>query len=549
MAGIIPYRDYFTASTPLNALKSAAILSVFGDALIVTRLSAVLERVAMGLILYFWLARFFRRENAALAAILTMVVSAGDISDPIASYNHDTIFWTMAAGLTASFLLDAKRSSGAFVMCALLSGLFAGCAFSTKQTIGLGATVCIPFVVAACLLRFEGWRKMTGFAALFAVGWLLCAGLLLAWIAHLGALQAMLDDIFRKGPAAKAKSPVDFATRFATMATQLWPVAAAGIACLLVSLPALRRAGLQEGPKAPEEARPTLWAGAAAGAAIALGAAASYAGLDRIKAVSKPTIFMDLFGVSLLLVYYGWRWLWGKLSRREAQFCLLATVSFVTAFMLSLSFPVFEAMLLPGVGFLAAALLDTWNGWRRNLVYAACLAMLLAQTCSRLNRPYGFEGWEEPPVREAHTPSTLPQLRGLLLPEGMARFVDGTVKIIEEHSSPSEPIFIYPELGIFYTLTNRKCSTFTSSHNIDVVNDEFARSEAKRLLENKPAVLIFYRQSEVFLEDRERMWRHGNRSGQRDIIAAVETLAAEYRLAASYQVPPDHREVVVYVRH
>jgi hypothetical protein len=91
--------------------------------------------------------------------------------------------------------------------------------------------------------------------------------------------------------------------------------------------------------------------------------------------------------------------------------------------------------------------------------------------------------------------------------------------------------------------------TVTGSHNIDVVNDDFAREEAKRLLANKPAVLIFYRESEDFLQARERMWRHGNRSGQRDLIAAVETLAREYTLAATYVVPPDNREVSVYVQH
>src|SRR5580700_6469361 len=83
LAGKFPYRDYFCTATPLNIMKSAAVLAAFGDRLFVLRAFAIFERSMLALILYFWLSRFFRASHAAMAAIVAIVVSAGDVSDPL----------------------------------------------------------------------------------------------------------------------------------------------------------------------------------------------------------------------------------------------------------------------------------------------------------------------------------------------------------------------------------------------------------------------------------------------------------------------------------
>src|ERR1700678_51178 len=44
LAGKLPYRDYFLTSTPLNVIKSAGVLALFGDRLIVLRAFAMMER-------------------------------------------------------------------------------------------------------------------------------------------------------------------------------------------------------------------------------------------------------------------------------------------------------------------------------------------------------------------------------------------------------------------------------------------------------------------------------------------------------------------------
>ena len=110
LKGILPYRDYYLPVPPLWVVRCAAVLAIFGKLPIVLRGYAVFERVFLSLLLYGWLVRFFRVKDAAWAAIVTMVVSAGDYADPVSSYNHFTIMLAIAGGFTASYALDAGRT-------------------------------------------------------------------------------------------------------------------------------------------------------------------------------------------------------------------------------------------------------------------------------------------------------------------------------------------------------------------------------------------------------------------------------------------------------
>jgi len=210
--------------------------------------------------------------------------------------------------------------------------------------------------------------------------------------------------------------------------------------------------------------------------------------------------------------------------------------------MLWLSFPAIETILLPGLGLLLAAALDEMRKSGRILLYGAFGFVTAAATSSKMSMPFYF-GWVgEPSVLSAGSTSTLPQLNGLVLPKATVDFVDGAVKIIRANSTPGDTIFTYPEMSIFYTLSDRRYPTATGSHNIDVVNDGFAKEEARRLLIARPAVVLYDRQKEAYLQLDEEVWRHGRRSGQREIIGAVESLIKGYRLAATYG------EFQVYVR-
>jgi hypothetical protein len=205
-------------------------------------------------------------------------------------------------------------------------------------------------------------------------------------------------------------------------------------------------------------------------------------------------------------------------------------------------------MALPGLGFLLAATLDGVRDRFRWFPLLIMAAMVFLQVREKLDEPFGFGHLNEASVRSANTASTQPQLRGMRFPSAMVKFLDDTVSLVATQTRPGDTIFTYPEMGLLYPLTGRQPPTWATSHNIDVVNDAFARDEAERLIQARPAVIVYCRIPEEAQREEERVWRGGRRSGQRDLIAAVEGLVAGYRLAGTYVIAPGDPPVELYVR-
>lgn len=548
--GSIPYHSY-NSGPPLDGVISGAILWAFGPKVSVIRNWGVVQHVAVAILLYCWQLRLFQPRHAAPATLLAVVASTGDPSNGIPSYGFEADSFFLLSGFLCLLASDRGRSGRALIIYSVLAGLCAALSLGTKQTLGAGATVGVPILAVIYIWHVDGPRKAWTFLAGFAAGWMLIAGSVLLWLAQSGSVRNFLVDVFQKGPSAKAVRPSDFVIRAARAAWGLrWGLLAA-CGALTVCWPALRRAGGLEQPvEESREEKPTqlVFIVLLSTISIALGAAAAYAGKWPLEGFASFTIFVSFLGTGLLLGYYAFRLFVGKLSSREAEIAFVAGISFGIALMISLSWPASYDMAFPALAVITAAVLHGSTKWLRTLTYAVFALVLLAMTAEKLNRPHGFHEWTDQPVRLANSYSSQPMLAGILLPEATARLVDEAVAIVHAHATRKDTIFIYPEFGILSTLAGRRGATLTGSHNIDVVNDEMARSEAKRLLAAKPAVLIYYPTPEWSLRADERQWRNGKRSGQRDIIAAVEELARSYHLAASFPIPPNESAVEIYVR-
>jgi hypothetical protein len=542
LAGKLPYRDWYAAGPPLNALTMAALVRVFGAGLIGLRAFALLGRVALALAVYGWLSRYFRVSHAALAAVVGIVISAGDLADQVVSYNHDAIFFAVCCGWCASVCI--ARSTRWPWAAAALSGLCAGLCFATKQSVGMGISVAVPAIGAAYLLRSEGFRSAIKLLASFLAGWVVPLGALCAWLHANGILGQAVRAIFLRGPSAKGLgNPLprivfanfSWATAFAILAT---------VGCVAVLS---RRT-----PAAPTgEPRTALFRMLAPmGAAIIAGAAIAYGGLLPYTGFARSSIDFTLVTCGLLASFYSLLWVKRKVSEGEAQLWLWAGVSFTTAFLLFLSWPVFEAMVMPGLPFLIALLLDASASRRRYnaVVPAICGALILMQTADKLTEPYAFNGWRDAPVRLATETSSLPEMRGFRLSKDAVRLIDGVTDIIRKRSAPGDAIFTYPSMPLFYYLSGRGLATYSGSHNIDAVPDAVAEDDAATLLRTRPAVIVYYEFPPQFVEWEEALWRAGRPSGQRAIVAAIERLSHEYELAGSFTVPMTASPVRVLVR-
>jgi hypothetical protein len=547
LAGRLPYRDYFAAAPPLTQLKSAIELGLLGKTLIVSRAAGVAERLAIAALLYVWLRRSFSKTGAAIASLVTIIVSAGDRTDPVASYNHDAILFAMLCGFTASIAMDSVKTRR-FLMLAAAAGAAAGLSTLTKQTVGLGTALGVLLVgVLACLSRF-GVRR----AALWSIAYLAgAAGPILTlalYLRHLGLLNAALQMLFVKGPAAKASHPLDFVTREIHIAIDNWVwVLLATIALLMSAKPILRSLRT---PSAPVDTTRALWLrlGLAGFLVIAVAELLALTPLPAVWNFSKGPVYYAFVGTAIVgvaVIVTALRRRAG--SERLWQIAILATVAWCVAATLSLSWPAFEAMTLPGLGLLLAAGVD---GVRkgRPILYALLAITVFFQVREKLDLPFAFDHQDEPSVRFATGTSTLAELRGMRLPPETIRLLDETTLTMQTRASAGETVFTYPEMGILYSLSGRNPPTWAGSHNIDVVADSLAREDSLRLLQARPRVILYARPSLDQLREEEATWRHGVPSGQRDIIAALDCLVPHYQLVDTFQLKPGDNLIRLYVR-
>ena len=548
LVGRLPYRDYYTAGPPLNQIKSAVELLVFGKFLIVTRAAAVLERLTIAVLLYAWLRRNFTSLASMLGSLVTIIVSAGDRSDPLASYNHDAIFFAMICGYTACRSLDVV-SRRRVIAWSAAAGVGAALSALTKQTVGLGVAIMVLLLASLFSLHRESW-SLRAWLLSYLTGFTLPVLAVALYLQHLHVLQAAVRMLFISGPSAKAGHALDFVRRSLLIGADNAVWVLLGLLAFLFSGRAVWRglhAETNTSAKSHEKRSLQLILLSTIGL-FGICEALSRAGVPAVWNFSKSAVYYTLFGTT----FFGAGILLQALRRRPEQerlwnLAVLFGVSWTVAVTLSLSWPAFEAMTLPGLAVLIAASSDGWRG-RRVIFYAVLGVLVCFQLREKLNLPFTFGYQDEPSVRQANIGSELYEMRGMRLPLSTVTLLDSATRFVQAHTTAGETIFTYPEMGIFYTLADRQPPTRAGSHNIDVVPDSMAREEAHRLLVNPPAVILYAKPSEQQIEAEEALWRNGQKSGQRALIAALDQITSTYVLTRTFLLDRGDDPIRLYVR-
>lgn len=532
--GRMPYRDVTLLVPPLDAITAAALIKTFGNQMISARILGLFTRLLLAAIVFLWLSRLLRPWPALTGTLIGVIVFSSAPADPLAGYNHNASFWAVLAGYCASRALDARRPAWA-----AFAGCFAAFSFLTKQTTGLGATLAIFLVIAvACRIS----RPLFAYLA----GWAVPAGAVVLWLSAGGALQAFIEQLFIKGPGSKGSAIQILGRPILVTLGDAWLRQEALLAVL--ALIVLAWAGRRYSASTTTEAPRALWL-TAAGAVLCLVAAlwasnTALAAHPRVVTPQRVVMFLSLYGSAVAWIYFG--------LRREYQLWLIASVSLAVAYMHSLSFVVTESMSLPSLAFLIALLLHrlpaTLPGQAlRWATVAACAGTIFTAATYKLGKPFGWYGWEEPPVSASQQRSTLPQFAGLRMSAPSAEFFERLVKAVDANSQPQDRILAFFYLPLAHILTGRFPATSTFNHFIDVAPDEVCRADAARLEANPPPVIVYTPLSPGEIDAWEHDFRAGRPSGQRDLVATLDKLLlSRYRLVESLNMPGTNRPVRVY---
>lgn len=556
LAGKVPYRDFYLFAPPLYALKNTLLIWIFGDHLIVPHIVAIIELIILALVLVDWGRRLFPVFETTVAVTTALgVYIFGFQSETLGGFHQEAVFFPVLAGWTASLALQRERR-GLFAV----SGVLSGMAVLAKQTSGVATLACLAVLVTTLVWLRHGKGHAVLAVLSYLVGMLVPIAALCAWLAAKGGLIAFVSDVFLKGTSSKGPL-LDMILRPIKMILRS-PYYRLYVSLAIVALGllfwAVRYSGCATEEIDPKETprRQLLMFFGAVFSALILGFILSrFIGLQQMHPFLQllPLDFMLFFGeigCIALFALSGARLFRRRFTEEQSLTLLFAGFGSGLAFCDSFSWADYGSIVLPSLVFTLGYTLSRLGASRevRQIRFAAitfCVLTIMYGCMSRMESPFHWGGWREPNVRSAKQKLAEPELAGFLVSLQSADIVDRVTREIVANSQPGDTVLAYPDIPIFYLLAHRSPATFAYVHYVDVAPDFIDRSDSERILQNPPAVIVYWDQTEQELQLGEQDFRHGNRSGMRDMVAAINALQPKFRVVDTFKTLTGDKFIVM----
>ena len=548
LMGKIPYRDFHLAVPPLYPLGIAAFIHFFGPGFFALRIFGVLLILLMSTSLFTLYSRIFPVYIAALTTILSMVYyqSRGE-HIPYDFLQFVSVFALISACLIAKYCAQTAHERAAVPASAtyrsamkllLPAGILSGAAFFTKQSNG-------AFVVIACTISVligssrPGVRHSLRSFAVFGAGVLIPISAVMIWLFHEGALPGFFQQVVYGAVESKGTlRPIFLAwlPRLFTLENTLALVfALLGVKVLEYNSFFIERFGLSEKRQFLLTPRRNMfllglillisvfcilitYVDAPLDARM-LSAFLSRALYYSTVIVATTSAFI-WFCVSFFKFRKGWN--------EYLDIFIISVFSLGLAYGTATSNAVSESAAFLPLGLTFGYLFLVHSRYNRGRILCGIgfLILMLYMPAAKYVRPYAWWGISEPDIRMATQPSSVPYLKGMYLSKESNAVISETKNIIEKYTIPGDAVFAFPNIPLFYFLTDRYPKSFLVVEWFDVVPDHLAIEEARRLLEFPPKLILDLNPPDFVYENHEQGFRKGQRSGQRQIGEAIRTLTS-----------------------
>jgi hypothetical protein len=557
--GKIPYRDFYLFSQPYSVLLSYTLAHFFGNTVFVLRSWGVLERVVIAFVLYLIFRRLLIPAVALLIGVVATIFGTGTFVEYVYEYGQTCfVFILLSTYFTINYIYHkTKKEISSAHKNLLAAGLCGGFAFITKQSIGLIA----PFSTMVFLLCFGSCMQRRFFgkdAFYYALMFFIPTLVTLIVLSHFGATQIYLQQIFKSAGQSKGGLVSVLFGAFGRYFPEILLSLPVGIA--IVSLFILNNYFYQNQILAAGQQKESYFLVAILLVyAVISGyfAAFAFTSLDvfHFFYFNKHHVLFSLLDTNLLLATFLFlRMFVRPLQAQEWMWFLLAVVgvNMVYGQGLSSEYDVRSTTLAMGV---ALALLYSFKVpcyvLKNTFLNILCVVWVGGVLMQHYIYPFNWWGWTSSPIVYSTETVSYPVLKGIKISEYTAKVFNDITRIITENSNPGDTIYEYPHMPIFYLLSNRYPSTFAVTDYMDVCSDQCAREDAARISQTPPKVMVIEEFPENAMQFHELVFRHGQRSGQRDLINTLNTLIKQYsyKEAASFPSTILGYNIQVWVRN
>ncbi len=568
-SGALPYRDFEYLYPPVYIYTVALLTRIFGYDLIVLRRLGILFFTLIAVGLYLCAVEIVGKKRSYIAMIAAVCGAFYLQSEVVQTFYDYVRMMDVFAIFSLYFLLRAAKRMCAGLPCrkALFwCGVLCGIFINIKQNIGL-----VFFAYALVLTVYLGiWCRKSKQAILYNTLLLfLPAMLLFALIAFALWQSGSLSAYFTMTGAAAAgakggMSAILFGWLFhnGTAFLHALPVALLFLFVIVGAFVWLRLLSKQ----APHSTQPKHNYTTETGLIFFLLLSLSLFAVllfEPLGHLLLPSAFLSTYAIFLTVTpIFAACGVWGILDMRRGTdtmrdvmpLFVLSGAYFAISFGCGNSGGLAEGQASFGILFLVCALLCLCESYlaafhhlpkvRTGILLARggtvllCALFALYSADKKLVYPYNWWGMRTESYWECTASLDLPHTQGLAVSPQTKAVYEEIVHAITAHTAESDPIFCFPQIPIFYVLTDRPDpGTFTKVQWFDVASDAAILSDIEILQKNPPKAILIYHTAEHAYTSHEQAFRGGNASGTRImrdfLLSYVKTEG--YRLHGTYQ--------------
>lgn len=558
--GQFPYRDFYYYLTPFYLIKMSIFTTIFGYSILSLRILGIGVILLMTLFLYKNIKIMFGASIAVFVAIVGMIYyQSGN-----AHITYDFIQFVTLYGLIQSYLLlkyikalDTKTSIG--IKWVFLAGLFAGLAFLTKQSNGAMITA-FSFIGLFLLSVSRSRREILRAPISYITGFITPVIIISLWLLFNSAFVPFIQQVFLGGISAKGGLAqiiffwikdiltydsflrlteislvlvFGYGAYFFT-ARKLKQKSANWIFLLVTSLVLLLIVFL-----------PLLVNKATVNVLSLLGQQGMITvGQSGMNNVILAAIFVPIVSILIQVCLFILKKPFNK------RIFLFSFVALGFIYGTGASAGVSEAGAFAGFCLFIALMLYYRSFFNLGKIFIVlfCISFCLMWVQVKYSNPYYWWNVTTSDVRgELQTTNKIPILSGIYTSADNIKLIEEISAEISSGSKPNQPVLTFPNIPIFYLLSNRKPPGKALVYWFDFLPDKTAMEEADQIRKNPPKVIVYLDLGPSVWEAHERLFRDGKPSGQRKIVEAfMEVIRSKKMHISKYYALPNNVKLTVW---
>lgn len=549
--GKMPYKDFELLFMPLYTYLITSITSIFGYDLIVLRIFGIFIFVGLSALSYKMFRCLFSEGISLVASIVAVIYLQSEA--PQIFYDYIRVFDILTYSSTLLLMkyiiiINRDKKNHQEVLFLALSGFLSACAFLTRQNSG-------AFVIAYSVIMLVFFKILTpnrvkwAHLLVYFISVAIPIALIIGYMLFSGMLKSFLELTVTSALDAKGGLLTVLFAWLPRMVDNVLLHRFFAI-CLFMLLASVYYTYFRHGKNSERLERKDKSVGVSFALAILIGIPFLYYNKGTTVAFNQIKIntISDSFYTGTIIIFII-EFMWIVLHRngddKERHIATLTLSGMVIAigYGCGTSGGLSEGQTGLALGLMLGMLLYLASSRGDNIINVVSIAMTIAIVLSAISykyiQPYSWWGLTEGDLREATETVNVDYMKGIKVTPKTKQGIESIVSILKEYSNEDDSVFVFPQVPIFYLLSDRYPETYTLVQWFDVANDLDVKKDAKLLKDRLPKVIVHVHVHEGIMESHEKLFRDsGVSSGLRVMDEVLTEIESEqgYVLAASFNL-------------